>query len=63
MKNIEKLIAVAYISLITGIAFESAGKIPVQSAEPYSSMLPLKMFVLLAIPYVLGYFAGKKDTE
>lgn len=63
MKNIEKLIAVAYIALITGITFESVGKIPTQSLEPYSSMLPLKMFVFLAIPYVLGYFAGKKDAE
>jgi len=56
-----KLICVAYIAVITGMAISSVGDMPKTPAEPFTGSLVLLMFLLLVIPAVLGYLAGKDD--
>ena len=52
-----KIICVAYIAVIVGMTIGSVGEIPA-STEPFDWSLPPAMFLMLAIPAVLGYLAG-----
>ena len=59
--TLNKLICVAYIAGLTGLALDQVGEMPNFPEEPFSWSLPFIMFGLLATAAILGYRAGKED--
>ena len=51
---------IAYLSIITGRAIAWVGKTTTGSFVPW--WFPMQMLMVIGIPFVLGYFAGK-DKE
>ena len=56
--NLELLIGVAWISFITGVAFESVGSIA--KCEPFPWYTPILILCAIGMPFVLGILAGRK---
>lgn len=68
MKNkqsINLLIGVAYISyFVGGAAFLVGTPRPMNEAgEVYEAWLPLLMFILLAVPFFVGFMAGRDSKD
>lgn len=47
------------ITIIVGACVLMVGKMPALQIEPYGWDFPFKAFILLTIPFILGYFAGR----
>lgn len=56
-----KIMGIGYICYTVGIAAAKVGTLPTSPPEPYPWWLPPLMLVVLGIPAVLGYLAGKQD--
>jgi len=56
-----KAFCAAYIFFIVGMTVTSVGEESIVSV--YQWYLPLEMFLLLTVPAVLGYIAGRDDSE
>lgn len=59
----QKLICTAHIFFITGLVASDVGETIECSNEPTSILLVLLMFSTMAVPAVLGYLAGKEDSQ
>lgn len=63
MKNFDKYFGITWIVFFTGMTAEMVGKQATNTNETYQwTMVPI-MFAFLAIPYICGYLAGKKDGK
>jgi len=58
-KKMNKLIAVAYIGIITGYVWGLVGSSPEGSHDVFRWWLPFVICVMFSIPAYLGYRAGK----
>lgn len=57
-----KTLAVGFIMLLTGLALGVKDQVPQCTSEPYGYGIAIIMFLLMAIPSVLSYFAGLEDS-
>lgn len=51
----------AMIFFNVGLMVNSVGEIPTCREEPYTWSAPILLFLMQAVPAVLGYFIGKDD--
>lgn len=61
MKKIHLTILVAWIAFFVGTAYNSVGKMPAPSNQPFQWYLPFVMFALMAVPAWHAYKYGKQD--
>lgn len=57
------IIGVIYITLFTGMALADVGELPNNCNEPYDYWIPSAIASGFAVPFVLGYFAGKNNES
>ena len=57
-----KAIAAGYIFFMVGMACAMVGELP-KNTGPVEWWLPLLMFLIMALPWWLGYSAGKEDAS
>lgn len=58
-----KIICIAYIAFITGMAVSAVGRMPESPPEPYSWWLPLAILSIMIAPATTGYLAGRDDEK
>lgn len=63
MHNFEKFVAIGFILFVTGLACGSVGDMPRVTGKPFGLDVPAMMFLLMAIPSVAAYRAGRNDAR
>ena len=56
--NLPLIVGVAYVAALTGMALSSC----IESPKEYTLGLPVPIFAMTAIPFVLGYMTGKSNS-
>lgn len=59
--NLAKVYLLIYTVGWVVYSISVVGEIPLHSMNPYPAWLPLEVFVVVSVPAVLGYIAGRID--
>lgn len=61
--NIEKYICIVFVTAMTAMPVAFVGEMPKHLDKPYGWSLVGAMLVLTGMPALLGYLAGRKDSD
>lgn len=61
--NFYLIITIAYIMVFVGMAIGKVGEVIDCNEDPTDWILPVNLFMLLVLPSVFSYLAGRKDIH
>lgn len=59
--EMNKFLALLFIAFVTGMAANDVGRMPPEPTGTYPWWLPLLIFLIMAIPSLCAYLAGRED--
>jgi len=60
--SIDFVVGVAYIAFVLGSSVMMVGTMPTPRTAPYEWYTPIQITLIVAMPFVLGFMSGRKQT-